>query len=231
MENWSTKLFGKRSDKSQVLDSVILSNDYYNRDTVTVAQDLLGKILVVNSKPEYSMGHPQAEVTAGRIVETEAYHGTDPASHSARGETPRTSVMFGDPGVAYVYFIYGMYEMLNFVTERKGYPGAVLIRALEPLLGEGLMKQRRKQSSLLQLTNGPGRLSQAMGIKMSHNKQSLRGPSLYVCEGGDEALSLSKSPRVGIKQGTDQLWRFFVTDSPWLSRVPQNSAAIPVRSL
>src|ERR1700744_2046059 len=106
-----------------------LEADWYARSTLDVAVDLLGKILFVKTKQG---------LTAGRIVETEAYRADDPASHSSRGKTPRASIMFGDPGVAYVYFIYGMYEMLNFVTEPHGEAGAVLIRGVEPLLGEDL---------------------------------------------------------------------------------------------
>jgi len=98
-----------------------LATDFYRRNTIGVAHELLGKMLLVQS---------DAGFRAGRIVETEAYRGDDPASHSCRGKTPRNLPMFGEPGFAYVYFIYGMYEMLNFVTEPKGFPGAVLIRAV-----------------------------------------------------------------------------------------------------
>jgi DNA-3-methyladenine glycosylase len=160
--------------------------------------------------------------TAGRIVETEAYRGDDPASHSARGETPRSSVMFGEPGRAYVYLIYGMYEMLNFVTEPPGKPGAVLIRALEPIVGEGTMRQRRRVQSRVELSNGPGKLCQALGIQMTHNTQPLMGPSLYVCDDGVRPTSISRSGRVGIRVGTEKLWRFFMTDHPFVSRAPQN---------
>ncbi|MEK6578009.1 MAG: DNA-3-methyladenine glycosylase, partial [Bdellovibrionota bacterium] len=104
----------------------ILSQSFYGRDTLVVARELLGKIIVVRNR---------TGISGGRIIETEAYREDDPASHSYRGETPRSSVMFGEPGLAYVYFIYGMYEMLNFVTEKKGTSGAVLIRALEPMFG------------------------------------------------------------------------------------------------
>ncbi|MGZ3698056.1 MAG: DNA-3-methyladenine glycosylase, partial [Bdellovibrionota bacterium] len=122
---------------------------FYARDTLEVSRDLLGKVLLIRSR---------RGVTAGRIVETEAYRQDDPASHSFRGKTPRASIMFGNPGVAYVYFIYGMYEMLNFVTESHGTAGAVLIRALEPLAGEELMIKRRGARRTRELASGPGRL-------------------------------------------------------------------------
>jgi DNA-3-methyladenine glycosylase len=201
-----------------------LPKSFYRRDTIQVARDLLGKILVVRA-PDGT--------TAGRIVETEAYQGDDPASHSCRGETPRAAIMFGEPGVAYVYFIYGMYEMLNFVTEPKGEAGAVLIRALEPVLGEELMRRRRAQGRVRgakplrrqDLTAGPGKLCRSMGIQMSHNRASLRGPALYVVEDDYVPPSISVSPRVGITQATDKPWRFILTGNPFVSRAPQNAQA------
>ena len=120
---------------SDLLSLSPLEPDWYARSTLDVAPELLGKILFVKTKQG---------LTAGRIVETEAYRADDPASHSYRGKTPRASIMFGDPGVAYVYFIYGMYEMLNFVTEPRGEAGAVLIRALSRCSVEELMQKRRK---------------------------------------------------------------------------------------
>jgi DNA-3-methyladenine glycosylase len=206
--------------KSLATSAFLLEDSFYNRNTVEVAQDLLGKILIVQSSPH--------EWTAGRIVETEAYRGSDPASHSSRGETPRCSVMFGNPGVAYVYLIYGMYEMLNFVTEPQGQPGAVLIRAVEPLWGIDLMEKRRKIQKRIHLTNGPGKLCSAMGIQMSHNAQSLKGPSLWVIDDGFRAQSYSQSGRVGIRLGKEVLWRFFLTQSDFVSRAPQNQESIRV---
>lgn len=214
-----------------------LSVPFYQKHTLDVAQSLLGKILVVRGNPSYDWEDPRAEVVAGRIIETEAYRADDPASHSARGETPRTAVMFGEPGIAYVYFIYGMYEMLNFVTEPKGSPGAVLIRALEPVYGHSFMKVRRTSQKAsgkevisgkkpFDLTNGPGRLCRALGIQLSDNRQSLMGPRFLVVEDGFRPQSLSKSPRVGIRLGSEALWRFFITDHPFVSRTPQNLKSI-----
>ena len=182
----------------------------------------MGKVLVVRENPSYDWEDSRSGVTAGRIVETEAYRADDPASHSCKGETPRASVMFGTPGVAYVYFIYGMYEMLNFVTEPKGAAGAVLVRALEPVYGLDLMEKRRRGKRFLEMTNGPGRLCRAMGIRMSDNKEGLMGPRLVVGSDGFRPVSISKSPRVGIRLGTEKPWRFFVTDNPFVSRAPQN---------
>jgi len=182
-----------------------------------VARDLLGKILVVRAK---------TGETAGRIVEVEAYSGGDPASHSARGETPRSAPMFGPPGRAYVYFIYGMYEMLNFVTESEGRAGAVLIRAVEPVAGIDLMRKRRRSAKgNHSLTNGPGRLTRAMAIRMSDNRAPLQGPRILVLDDGARPASVCASPRVGIREGAGKMWRYFDPDSPFVSPVRQNRQA------
>lgn len=200
----------------------LLSRSFYRRNTLVVAQELLGKVIIVRSRGGNS-------IVVGRIVETEGYHGSDPASHSARGQTPRSAIMFGEPGVAYIYFIYGMYEMLNFVTERKGYPGAVLIRALEPLAGLDLIKKRRKNLPQIQWTNGPGRLCQALGLKLTDNGQSLEGPRISVWDDGYRPRKISRSPRVGISQAKDHPWRFFITGNSFVSQAPQNALAKEVQ--
>ena len=135
-----------------------LGREFYTRPTVEVARDLLGKVLVHGG-------------TAGIVVETEAYPGGDDlASHSARGITGRTRVIFGPPGHAYVYLIYGVYQCLNIVAEPEGQPGCVLIRAVEPTSGIEIMKQRRPAAKGLEsLTNGPGKLTLALGISRDHN--------------------------------------------------------------
>lgn len=211
------------SSKSDWADKSALRPEFYERDTRQVARDLLGKVLVVRSR---------GQETSMRIVETEAYGGDDPASHSSRGLTPRTRVMFGRPGRAYVYFIYGMYEMLNFVTEAEGVAGAVLIRAGEPLSGLEVMSRRRELRSsakYVEFTNGPGRLCRAMGIRMTHNGKSLEGPELQVFDDGGSVLasSILCSPRVGIRAATDRYWRYFVKGSPFVSKAPQNALARP----
>lgn len=206
-----------------------LSQEFYQRDTIQVAQELLGKVLVVRDS---RTGEP----TAGRIVETEAYHGEDPACHASRGETPRCAIMFGQPGIAYVYLIYGMYEMLNFVTEPQGYPGAVLIRALEPLFGEEQMRKRRKLKGTpksRELANGPGKLCRALGIRLKHNGASLQGPEILVLDDGFgvSRSEILASPRVGISQAVDAMWRFYLQGNDHISRVKENLRAKPVAEL
>lgn len=173
----------------------VLPRRFYERDTVTVARALLGKILV----------HGEA---AGMIVETEAYLGLDDrAAHAARGITPRTSVLFGPPGHAYVYFIYGMHECLNLVAEPDGKPGCVLIRALEPLGG---IKGR---------TDGPGRLTRAMSITRRHNGADVTCGELTVRQGPRRRFRVGVSPRVGIRHCADWPLRFYIEGSPFASRL------------
>ena len=188
-----------------------LPRHFYQRDTLIVARELLGKILVRRF---------EGELLSGRIVETEAYIGEDdPACHAARGLTPRTRPMFGPPGKAYVYFIYGMYYCLNAVTEREGFPAAVLIRALEPLGGIETMSARRGSPRPTNLTNGPGKLCQAMAIDKSLNETSLQGEDLYILDGPTLAAeTIGSSPRIGIKVGTENPWRFFEKANPFVSK-------------
>ena len=186
-----------------------------------MAKELLGKVLVVRD-----LKHRCNEwVSSGRIVETEAYHGDDPAAHFARGKTPRNAIMYEEPGVAYVYFIYGMYEMLNFVTEKKGLPGAVLIRALEPMSGEGFMKKRRGDLPRSHWTSGPGRLCRALGLQMKDNGETLQGPRISVLDDGFFPKSILHSSRVGISKGQERSWRFFISDNPYVSKSPLNYGA------
>jgi len=216
MESGSINWSEKESARAKRLLKRTLPVSFYERHTLDVAQDLLGKVILVSS--------PQG-VSAGRIIETEAYRADDPASHSARGVTPRSAIMFGPPAVAYVYFIYGMYRMLNFVTEGVGHPGAVLIRAVEPLLGFDLIAQRRAGVRQKLWTQGPGRLTQALGIEMSDLGCSLLGPRLFVCEDDYVVSSMSESARVGIRVATEKPWRFFISGHPGVSDVPENQRA------
>lgn len=183
----------------------ILKRQFYNRPTVDVARDLLGKVLV----------HGE---TAGRIVETEAYLGRDDlAAHSARGVTERTRVIFGPPGHAYVYFIYGMYECLNLVCEPEGVPGCVLIRALEPVAGIELMQARRPAARKAEhLASGPGKLTLAMGITRALNGADVTRGTLVVRDAGGK-VEIGVSPRIGITKCADLPLRFFVRGNRFVS--------------
>jgi DNA-3-methyladenine glycosylase len=186
----------------------MLGRDFYARPAIEVARDCLGKILV----------HGRI---AGRIVETEAYLGVDDrAAHAWRGLTDRTRVIFGPPGHAYVYFIYGMYECLNFVAEEEGQGGCVLIRALEPLAGIATMRRRRPAAKRIEdLASGPGKLTLAMGITRRENGADLtRGP-LHVRQERDEpAREVLVTPRIGITHCADWPLRFVIAGSRFASR-------------
>ena len=186
----------------------ILAREFYARPTIEVARDLLGKVLV----------HGE---TAGRIVEVEAYPGGDDlASHSARGITDRTRVIFGPPGHAYVYLIYGMYECLNLVVERDGLPGCVLLRAIEPLTGLEIMRRRRPAARRAEdLASGPGRLTQALGITRAANGADVTRGSLTVREWRHAlGVDIAISPRIGITACEAWPLRFFVKGNHFVSR-------------
>ena len=178
-----------------------LPRAFYDRDTVTVARDLLGKCLVHGGREG---------VRIGRIVETEAYVGAhDRASHSCRGRTARNAPMFGPPGYAYVYLIYGMYCCMNVVTEGEGQASAVLIRALEPV--EGLAGR----------TQGPGLLCRAMGIDRRLNGHDLLSPGLHIRQGGGAAIRIIKRPRIGVEYAgawAKRHLRFYIAGNPFVSR-------------
>ncbi len=176
---------------------------FYARDTREVARNLLGKIL--------SCRTPEG-MAKGRIVETEAYYGDkDPPSHACRGKTPRSKIMWGRPGVTYVYFVYGIHYMLNVVTEEEGTPGAVLIRALVPVESIELMKKRRKTQNIKNLTSSPGKLTQALGITTRDNGVDLVGSHLWVEEGRSEKFDIVSTERIGIKVGKKPKLRFYIT--------------------
>lgn len=156
----------------------------------------------------------------GRIVEVEAYRGRDdPASHAFRGKTGRNSPMFGEPGHAYIYFTYGNHYCLNVTTQKSGIPGAVLIRAIEPLAGLQAMGRWRPSVPGSNLTNGPGKLTKALGIDKALNgiDMTTRGP-LYITESYDSRFEIRRSTRIGISQGTDRLWRFYIADNAYVSK-------------
>ena len=179
-----------------------LPREFYDRDTIAVARDLLGKHLV------RVLG---GALRVGRIVETEAYLGPhDLAAHSARGLTARNKVMFGPPGFAYVYLIYGMYHCMNVVTREEGHASAVLIRALEPT------------RNIVARTNGPGLLCRAMEIDRSLNGADLLGDDLYISQPSDqEKVVILRRPRIGVDYAG--VWakkplRFYVKGSRFVSR-------------
>jgi len=180
-----------------------LPRPFYDRDTIVVARELLGKHLV----------HVAAgETRIGRIVEVEAYLGEhDLAAHSSKGRTARTQIMFGPPGYAYVYLIYGMHHCMNVVTEPEGNGAAVLLRALEPV------------SSLASRTNGPGLLCRAMGIDRRLNGHDLLSEDFFIADpGADDEMRILKGPRIGVeyaKHWAKRHLRFYLKGNPFVSRL------------
>lgn len=199
-----------------------LPSEFYDRPTELVARELLGMVLECRTREG---------VASGRIVETEAYIGEhDLACHAAAGRTRRTEPLYGQPGIAYVYFIYGMYWCFNAVTRAAGEPSAVLVRALEPLRGLDLMRSRRgsRVRRDVDLTNGPGKLCQALGISDAHNGRALQKPPLLIRRGTDvprEAVTVT--PRIGISRSADWPLRWLVSDSPFVSRTPSTFPRLP----
>jgi DNA-3-methyladenine glycosylase len=196
-----------------------LARPFFARDTLTVARDLLGRHLVRLL---------DGRRVSGEIVETEAYIGEeDEASHASPGPTERNAAMYGPPGQAYVYLIYGMYHCFNIVTERQGFPAAVLVRALEPLEGLDLMRERRGRvgaRDVRKLTSGPGRLCQALAIDGRHDGADLCSSevSLFL-EAGDPVSDgeVATGPRVNVRGDETALnapWRFYVKNHPHVSR-------------
>jgi DNA-3-methyladenine glycosylase len=176
----------------------------FNMAPEDVARALIGAELFVDN-------------VGGRIVETEAYDEADPASHSFRGPTPRNAAMFGPPGCAYIYRSYGLHWCLNVVCREAGRGAAVLIRALEPLAGIELMRQRRGTDEFRLLCAGPGRLGQTLGIDVTHDGLPLdRSP--FSLRPPDRPYPIVSSPRIGIAKARDVLWRFEIAGSRYLSR-------------
>lgn len=193
----------------------ILQSGFYDRETEVVAQELLGALLVCESP---------AGRSSGMIVETEAYLGEhDEACHAVAGITHRTTPLYGRPGIAYVYFIYGMHWCFNAVTRAEGLPSAVLVRALEPVEGIALMRLRRPRASRdIDLTNGPGKLSAALGIDGSMNRYPLQRRPLVIREGERvDATSIETTPRIGITRSADWPLRYFIRGNPYVSRFPR----------
>jgi DNA-3-methyladenine glycosylase len=187
-----------------------LPADFYDRPVLEVAPELLGCIV-------------RHGATAGVIVETEAYHQSEPACHAYAGLTPRTSTLFGPPGRAYVYRSYGVHALLNAVCEPEGVGAAVLIRALEPLEGVGLMRRRRGLERLEDLCSGPGKLTQALGIGLALNDTEL-GSGPITIEAGEPPEHVA-STRIGITRAVELDWRFCAAGSRHVSRPRPRVAA------
>jgi DNA-3-methyladenine glycosylase len=194
--------------------SAALPAKFYDRDTEQVARDLLGAVL----RCATSDG-----VASGRIVETEAYLGEhDLACHAAAGLTARTRWLYGAPGTAYVYFIYGVHWCFNAVTRSVGSPSAVLVRALEPLEGVELMRERRGVAHDRDLTNGPGKLCEALGITGELNGLPLRKSAIEILRGDPVPDSLVQvTPRIGITKSAEWPLRWLVKDNPYVSKTPK----------
>lgn len=189
-------------------ESEVLSEAFYRRPTVEVAKDVLGKVLVHGP-------------TAGLIVETEAYLGADDlASHSAKGITDRTRVIFGPPGRAYVYLIYGMYECLNFVVEPEGKPGCVLIRALEPIAGlQQMFKRRPAARKPEDLAGGPGKLTRALAITRKLNACNLtKGPLTVHRWEQEPPIDVVTTTRIGITHCAEWPLRYYIRGNGFVSR-------------
>jgi DNA-3-methyladenine glycosylase len=210
----------------------ILPRRFYDRPTLDVARDLLGKVLVRRTAEG---------VAAGMIVEAEAYIGeADPACHAAPGPTRRNEPLYGPPGRAYVYFNYGMHCLFNAVTERRGFPAAVLIRALEPTDGEALMRRRRGRPHLgtRDLCRGPGNLARALGITLPDNRADLTrapagGAGMWIEDRGYRIGEIEWTPRIGIRVGTDRAWRCVAAGNKSVSgrrSAPDRSKKQEVRS-
>jgi DNA-3-methyladenine glycosylase len=189
-----------------------LRRPFFARPSPEVAPDLIGRVLVRRL--------PTGDRLAVRLVETEAYQEDDPASHSYRGRTARTEVMFGRPGRLYVYFTYGIHFCMNVVTGTDGEGSAVLLRAAEPLAGVDEMRRLRGVDDVRSLCSGPGKLCEALGVTRGNNGEDLvRGPQMWILEG--DAVPVERvgvTTRVGIRNGVERAWRFVALGDPYVSR-------------
>ncbi len=196
-----------------------INREFYIRNTIKVAKELLGKYLIRKYK---------GKLLIGKIVETEAYLENDDASHSFRGKTKRNEVMFWQGGHLYVYFTYGMHYCCNVVTEEEGKGCAVLIRAVEPVENIEFMKTRRKidtSKNIYNLTNGPAKVCQAFALGRNENGTDLCGDEIWIghkknlkSEILNPKLEIISSSRVGITNGSEHKWRFYIKDNKWVSR-------------
>ena len=187
-----------------------LKKSFYNRNTLQVAQDCIGKRIVYNA--------PCGNMSA-RIVEVEAYIGkNDPACHASRGKTKRNEVMFGHAGISYIYLIYGMYNCLNFVTEEDGFHAAVLLRAAEVEDGFDLMLPNNPKKSETRILSGPGLFCKAFGLAKEQNGIDLTKDTLYLESCSKKKIDIVKAERIGISEGKEHLWRFYDKSSDSISK-------------
>ncbi len=190
-----------------------INRRFYTRDTLKVAKAILGKVLVRRTP---------LEVFTGKIVETEAYRGTDdPASHSFRGKTNRNEVMFGKPGITYVYFTYGNHHCLNIVTERTDIPAAVLIRSIEPLKGIETMKRNRSVEKIIDVASGPGKLTKAFQITREDNNIDVTDSSSNISihtPVEEKSFQIVQTTRIGIRLAQEFPWRFYIKENPHVSK-------------
>jgi DNA-3-methyladenine glycosylase len=197
---------GRRRAQNAQARACALPRSFYERPTLVVAEELLGKVLVHRTREG---------AASGVIVETEAYIGEDdPACHASFGRTPRNEPLYGPPGLAYVYVNYGIHYLVNAVTEADGHPAAVLIRALQPLEGIALMKKRRVRDGRAidehDLCRGPGNLTRALGITVTDNRLDLSGSTLSIEDRGISIGDVARGPRIGIRVAVDRPWRCWV---------------------
>jgi DNA-3-methyladenine glycosylase len=182
-----------------------LGADFYDRSVHEVARDLIGCTLLYEGR-------------GGIVVETESYEADDPACHAYVGLTERTRVLFGPPGRAYVYLSYGIHSLLNAVAEPEGEAAAVLIRALEPTHGLDEMRIRRGNKPDQDLCNGPGKLTEALGIDLIDNEADLSKEPFHITAPAGDPSAIVTSPRIGITKAVDRPWRFSAAGSPYVSR-------------
>ena len=197
------------SPEAGAVASEVLPVAFYSRPVLEVARDLIGCVV-------------EHHGLSGRIVETEAYHESEPACHAFVGVTPRTRTLFGEPGVAYVYRSYGIHALLNAVCEPRGVGAAVLIRALEPLVEIEEMKMRRGRVRVEDLCSGPGKLTQALGVEMAENGTSLLDGPVVIRSAKHELesdrLQIVEGIRIGITKAVELPWRFCLAGNPHISR-------------
>jgi DNA-3-methyladenine glycosylase len=199
-----------------------LGRRFFARHVLQVARGLVGRVLVHDG--------PDGRL-AGRIVEVEAYGGRhDPASHAYRGPTPRSAIMFGPAGHAYVYLSYGVHHCLNIVAEPEGSAAAVLIRALEPIEGIEVMRARRSVPDMKAVARGPGCVTRALGLDLGHNGLDMTAGPIVVESSAPRPgrWRLASGPRVGIRHGRGRPWRFFLAGHPCVSAGPRGRRGAPV---